>query len=188
MSKKASDPALLPSLLPGQPPAVPPLPPASSSPAPPPLAPPTYGAPPKHGAPASGSVPQQAVNSEESDGDGEPRTWWERVWIRFGLRETPSWLTSLIVHLAIILLLAIVPIAEKIGDSITILSGPASETDGLDDVTAFEVNPSAEDSEMLENLPEAISLDSLNLDLATPALPSDVADSSLALDSPILGG
>lgn len=210
MSKKASDPALLPPPLPDQPSAVPPPTPASSAS---PLAPPSPFTP-SHARPSAGNSPagggaierggasesrvsrvpagpkdaRETANGVESEEDDEPSTWWERVWDRFGLRETPSWLTSLIVHLAIILLLAIVPIAEKIGDSITILSGPASETDGLDDVTAFEVNPSTEDSEMLENLPEAISLDSLNLELATPALPSDVADSSLALDSPILGG
>ncbi|XZE43120.1 prenyltransferase/squalene oxidase repeat-containing protein [Pirellulaceae bacterium SH467] len=184
MSKSASDPAS------HQPPPLPVPPPAI----PPSLAPPPQvtGRGGKGVAPAgvtSGSAHPTATGERDAEEDREEElTWREKLWVRFGLQETPSWLTSLIVHLAIILLLAIVPIAEKIGDSITILSGTSSDTNGEDDLTAFEINPSAEDSEMLENLPDAISLESLNLDLATPALPTDVAANDLALDSPILGG
>ena len=70
---------------------------------------------------------------------GDSRSQFQR-WNPLTLQETPSWLVSLTVHVAIILLLALIPLSAGIRNSISLISGMSEGEDLGDDATLFETN------------------------------------------------
>jgi len=94
------------------------------------------------------------------------------IWIPFTLRETPSWLISLTVHVAIILLLALIPLSEQIGTSISILAGLSEVEDSGEAVTVLESQADSselEASRVMAEMPEVDIKDLVVTDF-TPSL------------------
>lgn len=130
-----------------------------------------------------------------SDGDlgtpipaeDENRDWKSRLADLFAWRETPSWLVSLIVHLSIILLLAIVPLSEKIGNAITLLSSE-SFSEGTEELSAFEFNPIESDSEMdIPDLAELVTLEVEEIELPSAVPTVDLSSPDIAIKSGLIG-
>ncbi|MBU6173057.1 MAG: hypothetical protein KGQ60_04600, partial [Planctomycetes bacterium] len=112
-------------------------------------------------------------------------SWLRSILDRFTLRETPSWLTSLMVHLAIILLLAIIPLSEKIGSSITIFSG-AADSEGDEELPVMDVSASEDSSDMTDTLADQLNIEAVSVESLTVPVPEVNMD--LKVDSAISGG
>lgn len=67
------------------------------------------------------------------------------------LKETPSWLISLVVHVAIILLLALIPLSDQIKSSISLLAG-ISDEQGQDELSVFDTQSDSAEADPNESL------------------------------------
>jgi hypothetical protein len=127
---------------------------------------------------------------EEPDDSDEP---WSlrKVWnlmVPYALSETPSWLVSLVVHVAIILLLALIPLSVEISRNISIIAGMSQDDVSGDDLAVFEIqNEETVVTEMEDPTTDLIeqSLSETPLETASEAI-SLLPDLSLAL--PIRNG
>jgi hypothetical protein len=199
VSQKTSDSASIPPIAPPIPPVAPPVTPSTitSSPVSARASIPANPSPsptPRRVAPVLGHAqltPKSPSNAEKSvDSDGVPffdfKTWLKSVWEKFAIRETPSWLASLMVHLAIILMLAIVPLSQKLGSTIRILSGE-SETLGEEDVISTQLQSPEDTLEVMDVSSDQLSLDTLKLDEAVP-MPPTLSSDDLKIESPVRSG
>ncbi|MFK7736741.1 MAG: prenyltransferase/squalene oxidase repeat-containing protein [Pirellulaceae bacterium] len=101
-------------------------------------------------------------------------------------RKAPSWLVSLIFHLAMLLVLALIPLNEIIQGPLTLVFGDS----GSEGITEFELKGAEDSSEMLEvedaNLESAVnafeSLQSIELPDFSPNI-SDAIASNVAPES-----
>jgi hypothetical protein len=87
----------------------------------------------------------------------------------FSLQETPSWLISLVVHVAIILLLALIPLSGQIRTTISLIAGISQEL-GEDELSVMDLQT---DEAIDSNETMALNLEPSLNDLA----PSDIAPS-----------
>jgi hypothetical protein len=88
------------------------------------------------------------------------------------LRETPSWLISLASHVAIILLLALIPLSEQIKTSFSILTGMGDAQEIGEEMSVFEMpsdSSSLDASESLATMPD-LSMSQLVVPNLTPTL------------------
>ena len=120
------------------------LPPIVSSEA---LPPPIVSAPPLPVYPDSINTGSEHNATEQTEAQDSESPKLATLLERFAWRETPSWLVSMLVHLAIILMLAIVPLSERIGNAITLLSGE-SFTEGTEELSSYELSPIDSNSEL----------------------------------------
>ncbi len=95
-------------------------------------------------------------------------------------------MASLMVHLAIILLLAIVPLSQKLGTTIRILSGE-SETLGEEDMISTQLESPEDTLEVMEVPSDQLTLDTLKLDEAVPVVQTFSTD-DLKIEAPIRSG
>ncbi len=138
-------------------------------------------------APVAAEARRQNLPTDEplADEKDEIPAWLRSILNRFTLRETPSWLTSLMVHLAIILLLAIIPLSEKIGSSITIFSG-AADSEGDDELPVMDVSASEDSSDTTDSLADQLNIEAVSVESLTVPVPEVNMD--LKVDSAISGG
>jgi hypothetical protein len=138
-------------------------------------------------APVAAEARRQNLPTDEPLADEKDRipAWLRSILDRFTLRETPSWLTSLMVHLAIILLLAIIPLSEKIGSSITIFSG-AADSEGDDELPVMDVSASEDSSDTTDSLADQLNIEAVSVESLTVPVPEVNMD--LKVDSAISGG
>ena len=88
------------------------------------------------------------------------------------LRETPSWLISLASHVAIILLLALIPLSEQIKNSLSVLTGMGDAQEIGDEMSVFEMpsdSSSLDASESPATMPD-LSMSELIVPNLTPTL------------------
>ena len=131
------------------------------------------------------STDNAASPASELDGNGElgERSLLERL----AWRETPSWLVSMIVHLAIILLLAIVPLSERIGNAINLLSSD-SFSEGTEDLSSYELSPMESDSEMeIPNVEELSKIEIEEIDVPSVVPTVDLSSAEVSIKSGLIG-
>jgi hypothetical protein len=108
---------------------------------------------------------------------------WVRRWMAVSLQDTPSWLLSLIVHVAIILLLALIPLSGKLRESISLLAGMSEDLGKQDDLAVMDIQSFTDDpldtadeiAQMVLPTLEAIEIQPITADLG----------SSVSLDVPM---
>ena len=116
-------------------------------------------------------VAPQAETTVDEAGSEENESPWQR-WLPLTLRETPSWLISLTVHVAIILLLALIPLSDKIRTSISFFAGMSEAQDLGEEMTTFETpadSSELEASQALAAMPD-LSLTELVVPDFTPSI------------------
>lgn len=93
-------------------------------------------------------------------------------WMPLTLNETPSWLVSLTVHVAIILLLALIPLSDRIRTSISLISGMSEAQDVGEESTLFEAATDSAELEASQALAATsdLSLSELSVPDFTPSL------------------
>ncbi len=93
-------------------------------------------------------------------------------WMPFTLKETPSWLVSLTVHVAIVLLLALIPLSERIRTSISLISGMSEAQDIGEKSTIFETATDSAELEASQALAAMsdLSVSEINVPDFTPSL------------------
>ena len=114
-------------------------------------------------------------NVEESE-PKEPDSMLERL-LPYTLRETPSWLISLTVHVAIILLLALIPLSERIRSSISVFAGMGELEEAGQEMASFDLSSDAselEASEAMANLPDLVSTELVVPDFKPSLKQSDI--------------
>ena len=94
-----------------------------------------------------GELGQTETDEESSE---ETASIYERL-LPLTLKETPSWLISLVVHVAIILLLALIPLSDQIRSSISLLAG-ISDEQGQDELSVFDTQSDAAEADPNESL------------------------------------
>ncbi len=112
--------------------------------------------------------PETSLDGPEPE---EQESTWHR-WLPLTLRETPSWLISLTVHVAIILLLALIPLSDKIRTSISFFAGMSEAQDVGEEMTVFETQADSselEASQTLAAMPD-LSLSELVVPDFTPSI------------------
>jgi prenyltransferase beta subunit len=103
--------------------------------------------------PPSPSVSQRGdLGQPETDEESPEATHsiYERL-LPVTLKETPSWLISLVVHVAIILLLALIPLSDQIRSSISLLAG-ISDEQGQDELSVFDTQSDSAEADPNESL------------------------------------
>ncbi len=114
-------------------------------------------------------------NVDESE-PKEPGSMLERL-LPYTLRETPSWLISLTVHVAIILLLALIPLSERIRSSISVFAGMGELEEAGQEMASFDLSSDAsalEASEAMANLPDLVSTELVVPDFKPSLTQSDI--------------
>ena len=137
--------------------------------------------------PFLGPTNQHDEETGESDESFGVKSLFSRL-MPFALNETPSWLISLVVHVAIILLLALIPLSGQISNSISLIVAMGQDEVSGDELAVFEIqneqeaSPEPEDTaaEML-----AQSLTNTPIEDVSESIPV-LSDLSLAL--PIRNG
>ena len=178
----------------------------NAPPLPPSFATPTSGDPASKGRSASGSdplnffdpnsAPPQSKPVElpktvaEQDGEGESKqnkrdSILDRL-LPFTLRETPSWLISLTVHVAIILLLALIPLSERIGRSMSLLAGMGDADEAGEEMTSFDLSSDGAELEASEPLAAMPTLAST--DLAVPDVKPSLKAADIAIPMSLTSG
>ena len=85
------------------------------------------------------NVSEPQVNQpDDSDEPWSLRKVWNLM-VPYALSETPSWLVSLVVHVAIILLLALIPLSVEISRNISIIAGIGQDEVAGDELAVFEI-------------------------------------------------
>ena len=103
--------------------------------------------PPTPSVPQRGDFGQLETDEESSEATASI---YERL-LPLTLKETPSWLISLVVHVAIILLLALIPLSDQIRSSISLLAG-ISDEQGQDELSVFDTQSDAAEADPNESL------------------------------------
>ncbi len=102
------------------------------------------------------------------------------------LQETPSWLVSLVVHVAVILLLALIPLSEKIGTSISLLVGMSDAQDIGEEISVIELPA---DSAELESSQALASTPDLALtEIAVPNFSPSITKADLVIPISLSNG
>ena len=107
---------------------------------------------------ASVAIPSMESMSVEQEGEN-PDSLFNRL-LPMTLRETPSWLVSLVVHVAIILLLALIPLSQKIRTSFSLMAGMSDADDIGEEISVVEMQA---DSAELEASPALAAAPDLSL-------------------------
>jgi hypothetical protein len=131
--------------------------------------------------------PKDGVEDSESPErlDAESDSWFHRF-SPLTLRETPSWLVSLTVHVAIILLLALIPLSERIRSSISVLAGMSDKQDMGEEMFATEIQS---DSEVLEVSDTLSASQELSLtELSVPDFKPSLSGSDLLIPNSFSNG
>lgn len=117
-----------------------------------PVPPGTPGTPGKFLPPSSSVSPRTEIGQTESDKESPESTdsIYERL-VPLTLKETPSWLISLVVHVALILLLALIPLSDQIRTTISLLAG-ISDEQGQDELSVFETQSDSVEVDPNESL------------------------------------
>jgi len=158
-----------------QTPAIPPPPFAEPPFAEPPFAEPPFAEPPLSKPPIT--EPPLTKTPLKDDTGGNPSELGPAGFLSFfHLKETPSWLISMMVHVAIILLLALIPLSEKIRSSMSLIIAIGETPELGEQLTEFEMSSSqlevdtdestlttsevvVENVTLRETLPAALSID-----------------------------
>lgn len=124
----------------------------------------------------------QSSHEESEEGPGSLM---QRL-IPLTLRETPSWLVSLTVHVAIILLLALIPLSEQIRTSISLFAGMSEQQDLGEEMSVADIQSDSaelEASQALASIQEPI----LN-ELTVPDFKPLLTGSDLLIPNPFSNG
>jgi len=130
------------------------------------------------GSSASGKrAPGNPATEFESSVPEEVPAFLSSKWIR----ESPSWLVSTLIHVAIILFLALVPFREEVAKSLTLLLGATDAGNSGDELTAFEIS----DAESLQGQNNSDAMEDLALAASelVPAVP-DIANIGSTVSKP----
>ena len=104
----------------------------------------------------------------------------------YTLRETPSWLVSLTVHVAIVLLLALIPLSDRIRTSISVLAGMSDAQDLGDEMSVVEM-PS--DTSSLDASDSVLTMPDLSVsELVVPNLTPTLTKSDLLIPISLSNG
>lgn len=117
---------------------------------------------------------QETGQDDMVEGTGERTAWYP-----FTVQETPSWLVSLVVHVAMILLLALIPLGSKISSTISLIVGDSNEL-GADALTVEETSPDPSSENDMKPSDFEPTLNDLEVVDPAPALNS-ISEISLAL-------
>ena len=102
------------------------------------------------------------------------------------LRETPSWLISLTVHVSIILLLALIPLSDRIRTSISVFAGMSDSQDLGEEMSVFEM-PSETSS--LDASESAVTIPDLSMsEMVVPNLTPTLTKSDLLIPISLSNG
>ena len=86
--------------------------------------------------------PDKTPAAGASGASGQPEQLREpNVWIREALRQTPSWLVSMVVHMVLLLALALLTLPEGVTDELRQLVIAPEEEEQLDDLEELEYEP-----------------------------------------------
>ncbi|MFO0011423.1 MAG: prenyltransferase/squalene oxidase repeat-containing protein [Planctomycetota bacterium] len=108
---------------------------------------------------------------DENDSQLSNENWfWRTFW------QMPSWLTSAVLHVAIILILALIPVREEIGNTLSLILGLAESSGDGDELDSFDLNHFSLDNDPSEDIGKDLSL------MATEVESSIVDVSSLNTD------
>lgn len=75
-----------------------------------------------------------AVDEEEAE---KKDSIWAQL-LPMTLQETPSWMVSLVVHVALILLLALIPLSGQVGSTLSLIIGVGEDAEPGDELSVFE--------------------------------------------------
>ena len=126
--------------------------------------------------PISPANPISTLEPPDESEQNEDSSFIERL-LPFTLRETPSWLISLVVHVAIVLLLALIPLSERIRSSISVLAGMSELADDGEEMTSFDAPSEVselEASEALATMPDLTAIDLVIPDFKPSLTQSDI--------------
>ncbi|MFM8188630.1 MAG: hypothetical protein ACKN85_09140, partial [Pirellula sp.] len=87
--------------------------------------------------------------------DQEPEGW--DAWISRSVREAPSWLVSTMVHIAIILMLALIPLHREVSKSLILFLGNSEAGSEGDALSSFNIA----DSDMMQGENEGDAVEDL---------------------------
>jgi hypothetical protein len=103
---------------------------------------------------------------EADDARGSDEHWlWGVLW------QTPSWLTSAVVHVAVILILALIPVQEEIRNSLSLILGLSDGSGEGEELTSFDLSTLGMEVESSEETGTDISL-------SVPEMEASVAELS----------
>lgn len=122
--------------------------------------------------------PQSDHVSHDDSAKRAPNWFW--IWIL----DAPSWLVSTLVHVAIVLLLALIPLHEEVQNSLSLILGMSDGGGEGEELTSFDIS----DSEMLEDTPSddpnkdfALEATELTAVLDLPNLDNNLAVASISI-------
>jgi hypothetical protein len=157
--------------------------PASSSPTPPKPHPPASRPSASPATIATNRSANAASTKDDTENDEAKDTLLAQLF-PFTLQDSPSWLVSLVVHVAIILLLALIPLTGNLKSSLSLFVGMSEEL-GTDDLTVVEVQSDSVDTADAMSLEVQTTLEDLVVPEVTPTI-ATVPD--LSIEVPIRNG
>ncbi|MFN9348741.1 MAG: prenyltransferase/squalene oxidase repeat-containing protein [Planctomycetota bacterium] len=91
----------------------------------------------RNGQPSASDPPTDQSSEQLTEEDQQPEGW-DR-WIARSVREAPSWLVSTMVHIAIILLLALIPLRNEVAKSLVLFLGNTEAGSEGDALSSFNI-------------------------------------------------
>ena len=137
--------------------------------------------------PIPAEIPLIKATSDEQE-EANPDSLFNRL-LPMTLRETPSWLVSLVVHVAIILLLALIPLSGKIRTTISLMAGMSDAEDIGEEISVVDMQAESaefEESQALTVTPD-LALTELKVPDFTPSLTRADLDIPVSLSNGLRG-
>ncbi len=107
-------------------------------------------------------------------------------WLWGWLFDAPSWLVSTLVHVAIILLLALIPLKDEVQNSLSLILGMSDGSGEGEELTAFDLSDASMEMETSEEIGEDLSMLVTELEPSVMEIPN--FDGNLELSSLTLRG
>lgn len=112
------------------------------------------------------ALPREADDARRSD-----EHWlWSVLW------QTPSWLTSAVVHVAVILILALIPIQEEIQNSLSLILGLSDGSGEGEELTSFDLSTLGMEFESSEETGTDVSLSVPEMEASVSELSNVMVD------------
>lgn len=121
---------------------------------------------------STGKPVQQSPLSTSEAGDGKPTEHW--LW--GVLWQTPSWLTSAVVHISVILILALIPVQEEIQNSLSLILGLSDGSGEGEELTSFDLSVMGMEEESSTEIGTDVSLSVPELEASVSELSNVVVD------------
>jgi hypothetical protein len=107
-------------------------------------------------------------------------------WLWAWMFDAPSWLVSTLVHVAVILLLALIPLKDEVQNSLSLILGMSDGSGEGEELTAFDLSDASMEMETSDEIGEDLSMMVTELDPSVTEIPN--FDGNLELSSLTLRG